>query len=213
MDPLILATATLEVAASTAINRLFSTYSISASGTEYVISSAVTAEFKKCLNIAARAFLESIRKEVREKESLCGLEERALTRYLESPEVAEEISHLLDPGVEIFDRGRVTQAARAFLPEEVDEEVLQVIFNAWDNFLKAFSFASRSAPHLREFLRASYEAGSFRALANIEDVLDKMSNAIHEIDREELAMRKAVKSYFDELQVYKNWAIDYQGGM
>ena len=202
----------LQAVASGAIARLLKTYFGSTTGSQHLLSSEVKGEFQRCLRLATITFLESIGKEVRENENVCNFEERALIQYLESPEVTEEISHLLDPGVEVFDRGRVTQAAREFLPKDVNEEVLQVIFDAWDNFLKAFSFASRSAHQLREFLRASYEAGSFRALANIEDVLDKMSNAVSEIDREELAMRKAVKTYFDELQVYKDWAMGYQLG-
>jgi hypothetical protein len=130
--------------------------------------------------------------------------------YLKSSVVTEEIWHLLDPGSEIFDRGLLTQNARETLFEIFSEETETVIFDAWEEFLKAFSFASRSAPELREFLRASYEAGSFKALSNIEDVLEKMDNAVSELKNEELIVSHSIKDYTEELKVYRQWAVSFQ---
>jgi hypothetical protein len=59
-------------------------------------------------------------------------------------------------------------------------------------------------------LRASYEAGSFKALSNIDGVLEKMGEAIDEIRSEELVARKSIEDYIEELKVYRDWATGFQ---
>jgi hypothetical protein len=173
---------------------------------KYVLSEKVEADFQKCLDIAIKAFLEFVSKNA----DLKKIQEKMIFEYLKSSVVTEEIWHLLDPGSEIFDRGLLTQNARETLFEIFSEETETVMFDAWEEFLKAFSFASRSAPELREFLRASYEAGSFKALSNIEDVLEKMDNAVSDLKNEELIVSHAIKDYTEDLKAYRQWAVSFQ---
>ena len=173
---------------------------------KYVLSEKVEADFQKCLNIAIKAFLEFVSKNT----DLNKAQQKMIVEYLKSSIVTEEIWHLLDPGSEIFDRGLLTQNARETLLEVFGKETETIIFDAWEEFLKAFSFASRSAPELREFLGASYEAGSFKALSNIEDVLEKMDSAVSNLKNEELMVSHAIKHYAEELKAYQKWAVSFQ---
>ncbi|WP_293354740.1 MULTISPECIES: hypothetical protein [unclassified Microcoleus] len=173
---------------------------------KYVLSEKVEEEFQKCLDIAINAFLEF----VSQNRNLEQSQQKAILEYFKSSVVTEEIWHLLDPGLEIFDKGLLTKYAHETLVQIFDDSTSRVIFDAWEEFLKAFSFASRSAPELREFLRASYEAGSFKALSNIEDVLAKMDGAINSLKNEELTVSQAIESYAGELKVYRAWAINFQ---
>ena len=173
---------------------------------KYVLSEKVEADFQKCLDIAIKAFLEFISK----NRELKKVHEKMIFEYLKSSVVTEEIWHLLDPGSEIFDRGLLTQNACETLFEIFGEETETIIFDAWEEFLKAFSFASRSVPELREFLGASYEAGSFKALSNIEDVLEKMDSAVSNLKNEELMVSHAIKHYAEELKAYQKWAVSFQ---
>lgn len=173
---------------------------------KYVLSEKVEADFQKCLDIAIKAFLEFVSKNT----DLNKAQQKMIVEYLKSSIVTEEIWHLLDPGSEIFDRGLLTQNAHETLLEVFGKETETIIFDAWEEFLKAFSFASRSAPELREFLRASYEVGSFKALSNIEDVLEKMDNAVSNLKNEELIVSHSIKDYTEELKAYRQWAVSFQ---
>ena len=173
---------------------------------KYVLSEKVEADFQKCLDIAIKAFLEFVSKNT----DLNKAQQKMIVEYLKSSVVTEEIWHLLDPGSEIFDRGLLTQNAGETLFEIFGDETETIVFDAWEEFLKAFSFASRSAPELREFLRASYEAGSFKALSNIEDVLEKMDNAVSNLKNEELIVSHSIKDYTEELKAYRQWAVSFQ---
>jgi len=173
---------------------------------KYVLSEKVEADSQKCLDIAIKAFLEFVSKNT----DLNKAQQKMIVEYLKSSVVTEEIWHLLDPGSEIFDRGLLTQNAGETLFEIFGDETETIVFDAWEEFLKAFSFASRSAPELREFLRASYEAGSFKALSNIEDVLEKMDNAVSNLKNEELIVSHAIKDYTEDLKAYRQWAVSFQ---
>lgn len=172
---------------------------------KYVLSENVEKQFLKCFNVALIAFI----KFVSENRNFDKSQETLILEYLKSSVVSEEISHLLDPGSEIFDKGLLAQAAYETLLPVFGESTQQVIFDAWEEFLKAFSFVSRSTPELREFLRASYEAGSFKALSNIEDVLEKMDNTISNLKDEELTLSNAIENYAEELKRYRNWAVNF----
>lgn len=181
-------------------------YSVDMKTFQYVISTRVEEEFQHCLDVAVRAFMNALVKDRR----LSPLEQKAILDYLKSPLVADEVWHLLDPGSEYFDRGRLTQSGYTQLHQHLNDLEPQSVFDAWEEFLKAFSFASRSKSELREFLRASYEAGSFNALSNIENVLEKITIAIGEIQTEEIVTRQSIKGYIDDLKAYKDWARSFQ---
>jgi hypothetical protein len=187
----------------TSFKKLGNKYSVDV---KYVLSEEVKDEFQNCLNIAIKAFLSFVSK----KRDLKNSEQQIIIEYLKSSVVTEEVWHLLDPGSEIFDRFILAQNAKITLFDVFGESTETIIFDAWDEFMKAFSFASRSAPELREFLRASYEAGNFKALSNIEDVLDKMNHAINNVKNEELTASNAIKLYAEELKAYQNWAANFQ---
>jgi hypothetical protein len=173
---------------------------------EYVINDEIQSEFNSCLRVSIEAFVNYLDKCIK----LDSSKEKVIVGYLRSLPVSEEIWHLLDPGSEYFDRGRLTQDGYKELSEHFEDLEPEVLFEAWEEFLQAFSFASRSAPALREFLRASYEAGSFKALSNIESVLEKMGTAINNIYLEESITRQSIKDYTEELRVYRDWATSFQ---
>jgi hypothetical protein len=185
------------------IEELSNKYSVDV---KYVLDRKVKADFQKCIELATKAFFNFISQNINLKDR----ERKAIIDYLQSSVVTEEISHLLDPGSEIFDRFILVDNAKITLFDVFGESTETIIFDAWNEFIKAFSFASRSAPELREFLRASYEAGSFKALSNIEDVLDKMNHAINNVKNEELTASNAIKLYAEELKSYQNWAANFQ---
>jgi hypothetical protein len=180
-------------------------YSVDIQDVKYVINSEVEEEFQKCLNVAIKAFINKISND----KKLTAANSTLVIDYLESASVVEEIWHLLEPGTEFFDRGSLTQIGYEVLHEHFENLTPQLVYDAWEEFLKAFSFASRSTPQFREFLRASYEAGSFKALSNIEDVLERMSTFVSSIHHEELTRRISVKDYADELKTYRLWATEF----
>ncbi|MBW4620773.1 MAG: hypothetical protein KME17_15635 [Cyanosarcina radialis HA8281-LM2] len=185
-----------------------------------VLNNKVQIAFEKCLKIAIRAFLDFFYKngvlKTNEEKKIETKEREIVFEYFKSTPVAEEIWHLLDPGAEIFDRGRLAKLGEEVFTSNLpdlgasDSSTYQLIFDAWGEFLKAFSFASRSTPEFREFLRASYEAGSFKALANIEDVLEKMSGSVDRLQNEGSTARQAIEQYRDELKAYRDWAASFQ---
>jgi hypothetical protein len=180
-------------------------YSVDIQDVKYVINTEVEEEFRKCLNIAIKAFTSKLSN----GEKITTVNSTLVINYLESSSVIEEIWHLLEPGTEFFDRGSLANLGYEVLHEHFENLTPESIFDAWEEFLKAFSFASRSTPEFREFLRASYEAGSFKALSNIEDVLERMSTSISSIHHEELTRRISVKDYADELKTYRQWATEF----
>jgi hypothetical protein len=174
----------------------------------YLLDNAVELQFKEAVRVATVAFLKRLSK-IRE------LDEpniSVLSSYLTSKSVSDEVSKLLDPGLEVFDSGsllamihRYTQ--RTDEPEmdltHLDEKALE---EAWGEFLKAFSFASRSAPELREFLRASYEAGSFRALSDIGSVLERMDHDLTLLSEQESLFQESIALHSSDLAKHRNWA-------
>ncbi|MEL7359834.1 MAG: hypothetical protein AAFN40_25285 [Cyanobacteria bacterium J06560_6] len=181
-------------------------YSVDIQDVEYIINSQIQDDFKRCLDIALKAFISFINKDIADSKA----QTQNVQDYLLSTSVSEEVWHLLDPGAEYFDRGKLTQIGHEVLSKSFDGLSETQIFDAWEEFLKAFSFASRSTPEFREFLRASYEAGSFKALSNIDDALEKMGAAINEIKSEESAARQSISDYVEELRGYRNWATNFQ---
>jgi hypothetical protein len=174
---------------------------------DIVLNKQIEAEFNRCLHLGVVAFIKYLGQETESIELHSDLEK--FDAYLRSSVVAGEIWHLLDPGSEIFDKGLLAKYADEVLFQGSEKSMYKLIFDAWEEFLKAFSFASRSLPELREFIRASYEAGNFRALSNMEDVLENMNGAISSFKQEELAISHAIKSYTEELQAYKTWAVNF----
>lgn len=194
-----------------ALKKLGKKYSVDTEDIKYVVNTKIQEEFNVCLNIAIKAFLEFISEGITsENKSLDKSQQKIVSDYLKSPEATEEVWHLLDPGSEFFDKGYLTKLAHVKMSNIFGESTSKLFSAAWEEFLKAFSFASRSTPELREFLRASYEAGSFKALSNIEDVLERMNRAVSEFKDEEIAMSQFVKQYANELKTYQNWAASFQ---
>jgi hypothetical protein len=187
------------------LTNLGAKYSISIQDVKYVINVQVEEDFQKCLDVAIKAFVGKLMG----GKTLTDANSKVIMAYLESSLVVEEIWHLLEPGTEFFDRGSLSNLGYELLHEHFENLTPESIFDAWEEFLKAFSFASRSTPQFREFLRASYEAGSFKALSNIEDVLERMSTFVSSIYHEELTRRISVKDYADELKTYRLWATEF----
>jgi hypothetical protein len=193
------------------IKKIGKKYSVDSESIKYVINEKIQEEFRICINISIKAFLEFISEQLTsENKNLDKPQQEIVSDYLKSSEVTEEIWHLLDPGSEFFDKGYLTGLANDKMKNIFGESTLKIFFTAWEEFIKAFSFASRSSPDLREFLRASYEAGSFRTLTNIEDVLERMNRAIGEFKDEEVMVSQSIEQYTSELKAYRTWAASFQ---
>lgn len=176
-------------------------------GGYFVLDEKIKNQFKRCLKIATNTFLEHVKNRC----EVGTATEYKIAQYMKSPAISEQISHLLDPGAEVFDRGEATQALDELFSEEYSiSKLKEVVFDAWEEFLKAYSFASRSTPELREFLRASYEAGSFRSLSNIEESLNQLGEIVSGLSKEEVATEKAIEKYVEELKAYRDWASSYR---
>ena len=117
-----------------------------------------------------------------------------------SPDAVEEISNLLDPGLEVFDRYNLVTNLASALPADIPEPVRDDFArNAWAEFLRAFSFASRSMPELREFLRASYEAGSFRRISDIAGAIESFDTTIKNLAEQEESLQNVLSAYSQDL--------------
>lgn len=168
----------------------------------YLMDEKVSRQYTQAIRVACTAFL----KKLESPHPMTKQMEEAVRDYLQSETVTEEISKLLDPGLEIFDLGALTDAfgEKSLGPvAEIDE---CTVAEAWEEFLKAFSYASRSSPDLREFLRASYEAGSFRAISNIADALDQLDGEIDLMIRQESKLKSMITDYLHDLSSYGEWA-------
>jgi hypothetical protein len=170
---------------------------------KHLLDHSIEEQFKKCINLATNAFIERVKRYKHfKKEDL-----NFFINYLKSKIVNEEISKLLDPGFEIFDIDLLTSNFERFASDKGF-----INYNndntkkAWEEFLKAFSFASRSAPDLREFLRASYEAGSFRALSDIHDVIEDLENTLDAFNEEENRLKYLISAFSSDLHHYRDWA-------
>jgi hypothetical protein len=192
--------------------KLSRNYSIDLPRVKYVLNDKIQEDLKKCLDLAVTSFVTSLSNSINLnylQPTQLGIVTNKLEKYLGSDIVTEEVLHLLEPGMEFFDRGKLAKVCFDLLIEDLQDLRIESILNAWGEFLKAFSFASRSTPELREFLRASYEAGSFKTLSNIEDVLEKMNSVMVDIYQEELGARESIKDYSTELEEYKTWAVGF----
>ncbi|UCH97034.1 MAG: hypothetical protein JSV88_09345 [Candidatus Aminicenantes bacterium] len=170
---------------------------------KHLLDHNIEEQFKKCINLATSAFIERVKRHKHfKKEDL-----DFFINYLKGKIVSEEISKLLDPGLEIFDIDLLTSYFEKFAADKgFNNYNSAYIKKAWDEFLRAFSFASRSAPDLREFLRASYEAGSFRALSDIHDVIEDLENIRDAVNEEENRLKYFIGVYSSDLQQYRDWA-------
>lgn len=168
----------------------------------HVLDDRVCEQYTKAIRVAFTAFERRLSEDV-------SLDDRAYARlksYLESEPVTEEVSKLLDPGFEFLDRGCLVAELQDALGPELADSTADA---AWGEFLKAFSFASRSLPELREFLRASYEAGSFSAISNISDALSRLGNEIDLVRGQESTLRTKISDYLQDLTRYGEWARRY----
>src|SRR5260370_40448603 len=121
------------------------------------------------------------------------------------------MSNLLDPGLEVFDQFKLVTILASALPTDIPEDGRADIARiAWSAFLKAFSFASRSLPDLREFLRASYEAGSFRRISDIAGAVESFETNITGLAEQEWSLQETLAAYSDELKDYRKWAQSYR---
>ncbi len=172
-------------------------------GIPYVLSANVQQQFGRAIDIAAKALAGCVERSLTNRTGLSSLVSEALS----APEVTSEISNLLDPGLEVFDQLGLTGILARFLPDTISHEAREEIaFHAWEEFLRAFSFASRSLPELREFLRASYEAGTFRRVSDIAGAVKDLESGLSEFSRQESSLQSSMAAYFGELQGYRNWA-------
>lgn len=170
---------------------------------KYLLDDEVELQYSRCIKIAVNAFIDRVKKH---KNFHFG-DFSVFLEYLESNKVSEEISKLLDPGFEIFDIDLLVSHFETYAAkEDFTNYNIKIINRAWDEFLKAFSFASRSSNELREFLRAGYEAGSFRALSNVRDAIDRIGDTVEAVNKEEIRLKQLIHVYSSDLHDNRDWA-------
>ncbi len=177
-------------------------------GSPSLLSDSVREQFQQALRVGSGALLESLEASSSSRGSvLFGLSRAEAEDFLASPEVASELSKLLDPGLEVLDTVLLANLLAAVLRDADSEVRVTRASDAWRAFLRAFSFSSRSSPALREFLRASYEAGTFRAISGISGALDSLGHNIAGMLRHEAALHASIRAYSRELSEYRAWAM------
>ncbi len=186
-------------------------------GIPYLLSDDVHNQYTKAVEVATKALLGSLERELAHQPQYripfhSDLEMfKSIEGVVTSPGVVEEISNLLDPGLEVFDRYKLVTVLASALPTDFPGPVREDFArNAWAEFLKAFSFASRSMPELREFLRASYEAGSFRRISDIAGAVESFDSNITNLAEQEESLRNALSAYTQDLMEYRKWAQAYR---
>ncbi|MEO0685999.1 MAG: hypothetical protein AAFY76_13400 [Cyanobacteria bacterium J06649_11] len=169
---------------------------------EYRLPSSVKSDYEECIAISSSAFVKSLFGDDLDINDI-----DAITEYLTSEIVSYELSKLLEPGVEEFDLRALTIGFFHNVDDTHSKSISKEdVGNAWLAFQKAFSFASRARPDLREFIRASYEEGSFNALTDIKDIVDRMKHDGDNLLAEEDRLDTSMKEYKSELADYKEWA-------
>lgn len=174
-----------------------------------VLSDKVWVELGECFRKAIAAFAKGIasKKDIFRKSDFL-----PIFSYLETDEVAEEVAKLLDPGSEVIDQGLLVSYFVDFAAKQGLSNVdTEIVAGAWEGFFKAFHFASRTTPNLREFLRASYEVGSFRALSDMSDVLERIGDTLKDVKEEENRLKHLIHAHKDELDFYRTWADNFPG--
>lgn len=171
-------------------------------GEKYRLPTSIEYSFSGCIEDAIEAFLNKLRgdKELSENEI------KFIQEYLSSGLVTEEFSKLLEPGAEIFD---IYQLTNHYNEQRKDKNISfepEEILSAWKEFLKGYSFSSRSKPGFREFLSASYEEGSFFALNDIRSVIENVENNVATLQIQRDSLSASIENYEDELITYKDWA-------
>ncbi len=206
-----LVSAAVNVLAESALGSLNRRHGVE--GIPYLLSGTIHDQFTKAVEVATKALLGSIDRRIAGQpqyripfEDNTGMID-SIREVITSGEVAEEVSNLLDPGLEVFDQFKLTTILSSALPAQIPEETrADIALHAWTEFLRAFSFASRSLPELREFLRASYEAGSFRRISDIAGAIESFENNITGLAKEEQSLGNSASAYFEELRDYREWA-------
>ena len=105
---------------------------------KYVLDSEVEEQFGQCIKVASTAFIEKL---MMEKDILPSVVETTISCFKDE-NISEEISKLLDPGIEIFDKGHVTDAFIACLKEK------GITVSCDLNFRKKLWKYGRSAPEI-----------------------------------------------------------------
>lgn len=166
----------------------------------------VREQYQRAIKAGAKAFARHIDS----KGELTESEVAMISEFFKAPEVADEFSKLLDPGQEFFDENELSKMLAEHLNRRKCKPLAEdEVFEAWRAFSRAFSFSSRSAPALREFLRASYEAGSFRAISNISDIMARLEREVDNISVQEDSLSASMSDYEDELKSYTKWAREF----
>lgn len=192
-----------QVTVAGAVQSLLSRHGVE--GVPSLLSEEVRTEFER----ATKAGLTALTAELSAREQGAVLFRASYERFeqfVKSPEVATELSKLLDPGFEVIDTVALTHSLAELLTEPDSEKRIRLASDAWKAFFRGFSFASRSSPDLREFIRASYEAGTFRAISNISDAIESLDRNVTDILRHERDLQASMRDYARELAVYRDWA-------
>jgi hypothetical protein len=165
----------------------------------FSLPSEVQAQFQTALEQGLKAFLKSILN----SNKLQAPDAQILKKYFEEDKIANEFSKLLDPGNELFDEFGLTDDLIKALGARITRDEFS---EAWRHFHRAFSFSSRSRPELREFIRASYEAGSFKAISNFRDTMSRIESELEALLKQEGKLDSSIDEYTEELREYRSWA-------
>lgn len=174
-------------------------------GKKYKLPMMIEYSFSECIEDAVKAFINKLFND----EELSTTQMKFIEEYFSSKEVTVEVSKLLEPGVEFFDIYALTDK---FLLLKSNSDIKlkpEEIFEAWQEYLKGFSFSSRSKPAFREFLSASYEEGSFLALTDIRSAIEGVESSVESLHNQRGSLNGAINDYEGELRSYKDWAKNF----
>lgn len=170
-----------------------------------MLAEAVHTQFER----AIRAGLEALATELTERDDgavPCRASRERFEHLIQSPEVATELSKLLDPGFEVIDTVALSHSLAELLTAPDPEERLRLASEGWKAFLRSFWFASMSSPDLREFIRASHEAARFRASSDVAEALEALDRGVSAILRHQNGLQTSMRDYTQELAAYRDWA-------
>jgi len=174
-------------------------------GKNYRLPRHIEMQFVRSLEGATTTFINKLA----DASELSDKRKSLLNDYLSSSEVTSEFSKLLEPGTEYFDIYKLTNYYSNFEKNDASEFSEKEILEAWSEFRRAFSFASRARSEFRGFLRASYEEGSFLAISNIRDAVESLEKDIETVNGQKESLSGSIRDYEGELESYVQWAKNF----
>lgn len=162
-----------------------------------VLDSDFQREYLPCLEAGIRAFVQQLERRLSPTEPT----RAALSQYLQSAPVAEEISHLLEPGAEIFDQERLLQLARQspLLNPSLDSTG-QSIAEAWRAFLQAFMKVAKTKSEMRQLFAITQDPEGLKDALELQNTAEKMNDLVDKIIEQQRSLRQEMQEFGEFLK-------------